>query len=261
MKLISFRLTIPDAEDARGMETPRPTPMTTKIDKAPYTPAPNIPKEKKPTACKPKKGQTWNLKLRIASIFIVFSTSTLGVLCPVFLSRYTKLKNGGYVFTMIQQTGTGVIISTVFIHLLEAAFLEFESPCVDEWIVYEPTPMAVALGGIFFAFLVDYCGVRILAYQAAKTQREIDINSSPALSQQDENISPISIGPKDNFARYDAAQARIKRCLMEEKKIGVYIMEGGIIFHSISECARLIVMTTTANRCSGRCSPDNHSRF
>jgi zinc transporter 1/2/3 len=236
-------LTIPDAGDALVQETSKPKP-TTKAGHSHGQPAQNSHKEKKPTTCKPRKGDTWNLKLRVASIFVIFFTSTIGVLGPVFLSRYTKLTHDGYVFTIIKQFGTGIIISTVFVHLLDHAVLQFDNPCVGE-LQYEPTPMAVTMSGAFLSFLVDYIGIRILANQTEKSLRRNNEQHQTNQAQQDDAISPVSVEIKDAFAEYDMAQAHIKRNQIEEKKLGVFLMEGGIIFHSISEFEKHILSSRT----------------
>ncbi|KAF2431658.1 Zinc/iron permease, partial [Tothia fuscella] len=143
----------------------------------------------------------YTLKLRVAAVFILLTTSTIGILAPIFLRNFKKVASDGLVFTIFKQFGTGVIISTVFIHLLMHAVLQFLNPCVGE-MEYEGTVMAIAMGGAFFSFLVDYAGVQYLR-RYRKHQ-----DSRPQNESHD-------------------------RQRMDEEKLSVFIMEGGIIFHSI----------------------------
>jgi zinc transporter 1/2/3 len=112
--------------------------------------------------------------------------------------------------------------------------MQFDNPCLGG-LEYEPTPFAVTMAGAFLSFLVDYSGIRILAHQTAQRQRAREEMSGANQTQQDA-ISPISSDGKDAFEQYDAARANdLKRNQAEEQKLGVFIMEGGIIFHSISK--------------------------
>ena len=96
--------------------------------------------------------------LRIASIFVILVTSTFGALFPV-LARRSRLRNviphsafelvplfvfsGLYESSLISQSrfakyfGSGVIIATAFIHLLDPAIEALGNPCLTgAWTEY-----------------------------------------------------------------------------------------------------------------------------
>lgn len=59
----------------------------------------------------------YNVGLRIGSLFIVLVTSAIGVLAPLLLHKLVIGKIGATVLMAVKQFGTGVIISTAFIHV------------------------------------------------------------------------------------------------------------------------------------------------
>lgn len=56
------------------------------------------------------------MPLRIGLIFAVLATSALGVFAPIFLMRYLPNKMSVLLITL-KQFGTGIIISTAFVHV------------------------------------------------------------------------------------------------------------------------------------------------
>ncbi|KAH9931969.1 Zinc/iron permease [Fomitopsis serialis] len=100
--------------------------------------------------------------LRIASIFIILATSLFGALFPVLARRHRVL---GVVipetaFKVAKYFGSGVIIATAFIHLLDPATQELTSPCLSEaWQNY-PYAMAICLCSIFMIFIVELIAFR-----------------------------------------------------------------------------------------------------
>ncbi|GJE90265.1 ZIP zinc/iron transport family [Phanerochaete sordida] len=107
-------------------------------------------------------GATGSTGLRIASVFIILTGSMFGALFPV-LSRRTRwlaphIPKG--VFDFAKYFGSGVIIATAFIHLLDPATDELGSPCLAPgWSDY-PYALAIALISIFMIFIVELIAFR-----------------------------------------------------------------------------------------------------
>lgn len=59
----------------------------------------------------------YNVGLRIGSLFIVLVTSSIGVLAPLLLHKLVIGSIGANILMAIKQFGTGIIISTAFIHV------------------------------------------------------------------------------------------------------------------------------------------------
>jgi zinc transporter 1/2/3 len=55
--------------------------------------------------------------LRIGTLFVVLVTSTIGVFLPMLLVKLPFAKVNAVVSTVIKQFGTGIILSTAFVHV------------------------------------------------------------------------------------------------------------------------------------------------
>ncbi|KAJ9096126.1 hypothetical protein QFC20_006501 [Naganishia adeliensis] len=103
--------------------------------------------------------------LRIAAIFIILVTSLIGALAPVVLHQTNVLPT--YVFEQVlcllfaKFFGSGVIISTAFIHLLAPAFEQLGSECLPEsWRNYPWAP-AIAMFAVYVIFFFEVAANRI----------------------------------------------------------------------------------------------------
>lgn len=119
------------------------------------------------------------------------------------------------------------------------AAIQFDNPCLGE-LQYEATVMALAMAGAFIAFLVDYTGVQYLrkkqrydmdrfgnqnARVAGMRIRHIHLDKFETSTVQVEDVTAET----DRMMRLEA----MRKSSNDEEKLGVVIMEGGIIFHSI----------------------------
>ncbi|SCU78648.1 LAFA_0A07712g1_1 [Lachancea sp. 'fantastica'] len=99
-----------------------------------------------------------SLGARISSIIVIFVVSTFFTLFPVIASQVKWLRIPRYVYLFARYFGTGVIVATAFIHLLDPAYGEIgPSTCVGRnghWADYSWCP-AIVLITVFVVFLVD----------------------------------------------------------------------------------------------------------
>lgn len=63
------------------------------------------------------RSRDYNISLRIGTLFVVLVTSSIGVFLPMLLVKLRSAKINGVVSTVIKQFGTGVILSTAFVHV------------------------------------------------------------------------------------------------------------------------------------------------
>ncbi|PSS30990.1 hypothetical protein PHLCEN_2v2478 [Hermanssonia centrifuga] len=107
-------------------------------------------------------GDDSDFHLRVASIFIILAGSMAGALFPVLSRRTVWLSTRvpKSVFDFAKYFGSGVIIATAFIHLLDPAIDELNSPCLAPgWSEY-PYALAIALFSIFTIFIVEIIAFR-----------------------------------------------------------------------------------------------------
>ncbi|KAK8121356.1 high-affinity Zn(2+) transporter z.t1.c1 [Apiospora kogelbergensis] len=84
-----------------------------------------------------------------------------GVYGPI-LMRVRAPSTKHAVFIFVKQFGTGVVVSTAFVHLFTHANLMFENKCLGR-INYEATPAAILLGGVIVSFMVDFLSHRLFS--------------------------------------------------------------------------------------------------
>ncbi|KID92463.1 Zinc/iron permease [Metarhizium guizhouense ARSEF 977] len=149
----------------------------------------------------------YNVGLRVGLLFVIMASSALGVFGPIFLHKVLP-RRLSTIFTLLKQFGTGIIISTAFVHLFTHASLMFGNKCIGE-LGYEGTTAAILMAGIFLSFLVEYIGQRIVL---AKTR-------STAL-----------------LTREKQAEA-----LLSTEVVSILVMEAGILFHSLLIGLTLVV--------------------
>lgn len=186
----------------------------------------------------------YNMRIRVGSLFIVFVTSSVAVFGPILLRRFAKnMSTTGIRFTMIKQFGTGVIISTALIHLLTHASLQFASKCLGE-LDYEATTTAIVMAGAFLTFLVEFLGGRYIMHRRSQeaATASVSANGSSAGSSisgpKAENSENLRTPDDLEMSRqpppppvYHGGQGH--DIVESDDKLSVWVMEMGIIFHSI----------------------------
>jgi len=167
-----------------------------------------------------RREREYNIPLRIGLLFVVLITSGLGVFAPIILSRLPVLPHTDLVLLVLKQFGTGVIISTAFVHLFTHAQLMFSNPCLGE-LSYEATTAAIVMAGIFLSFLVEYIGRRFAQSKMAKVGSASE-------------HSDVSTDNKSGMDQPPAIEAeRIGHHGHPADTVGVTVMEAGIVFHSL----------------------------
>ncbi|WYZ33936.1 hypothetical protein EsH8_I_000212 [Colletotrichum jinshuiense] len=152
-----------------------------------------------------KVTRDYNIPLRIGLIFVILVTSAFGVYFPIVMIKWMPAKTHT-IFLILKQFGTGIIISTAFVHLYTHAQLMFGNECLGE-LGYEGTTSAIVMAGIFLSFLVEYVGKRMVMAKMAA-------NPSAAT-------------------------------LLSPETVSVLVLECGIIFHSILIGITLVVAGDT----------------
>ncbi|AEO59559.1 hypothetical protein MYCTH_2307966 [Thermothelomyces thermophilus ATCC 42464] len=155
----------------------------------------------------------YNIRLRVGLLFVMLVTSSIGVFGPILVASYVSPSHP--VFTVLRQFGTGVIISTAFVHLYTHATLMFENECLGE-LTYESTASAILMAGLFLSFLVEYSGNRLIQWRESKAKAKE--------------------GSIESGADADAAPAAARTDM-----VNIVVLEAGVIFHSLLIGLTLVV--------------------
>ncbi|OJD25837.1 hypothetical protein ACJ73_02788 [Blastomyces percursus] len=189
-----------------------------------------------PPSCE-RTDRDYNIPLRIGSLFVILATSAIAVFGPMLWARFFNTSMNGFVLTGIKQFGTGIMVSTAFIHLLTHAQLMFSSRCIGI-LEYEAVTGAIAMAGIFLSFLVEYAGNRFLLTRQPDgnphAHGDVEPQSTPTKSAKESDTEQTA-PTLANLGHHHHTLTR------PDDKLGVMVMEAGIIFHSIIIGLTLVV--------------------
>ncbi|KAJ8694704.1 hypothetical protein PTI98_007356 [Pleurotus ostreatus] len=174
--------------------------------------------------------------LRVASIFIILVGSTAGALFPVLARRSSWLHVPKSMFDFAKYFGSGVIIATAFIHLLDPALEALGSECLAPgWSEY-PYALALCLLSIFMIFIVELVAFRWGTAKLAKLGLRHDphghnvgshVSHGPEgelINEQEKTKADVESQSSGNPMYTESAMAQI---------IGVAILEFGVVLHSV----------------------------
>ncbi|KAJ5376629.1 hypothetical protein N7509_013515 [Penicillium cosmopolitanum] len=179
----------------------------------------------------------YEMPLRIGTLFVVLVTSAIGVFAPILLVKLPFASVNSVVMTIIKQFGTGIIISTAFIHLYTHATLMFTNDCLGE-LDYEGTTSAIVMVGIFLAFLLEYFGHRVMVARSRKGSAPcIDGTGCQEESESRKDGSQSTQHPTIAHLGHSHGEDPTKPAT----KFSVLVMEAGILFHSILIGLTLVV--------------------
>lgn len=176
------------------------------------------------------------LGARISSVFVIFFISTAVTFFPVVAKRVPRLKIPLYVYLFARYFGTGVIIATAFVHLLDPSYAEIgPNTCVGmtgNWALYS-WPPAIALASAMGVFLLDlgaelYVESKYGLDKSDPTTAIVQGFTEPAEGVQrtksNNEKAAFDITELDTEAAERSFQQQIAAFL---------ILEFGVIFHSV----------------------------
>jgi len=184
----------------------------------------------------------YDIPLRIGLLFVILVTSAIGAFGPILVKRLFNLSTEGIIFVIIKQFGTGVIISTAFVHLITHASLMWNNDCMKE-LEYEATGSAITMAGIFLAFFIEYLGNRAILWRSSKflNKETSQLEKNPSLPNSNSEADSSNKNPTNVNVNNDLDHVHSHGLLMPKDKVSVLMMEMGIIFHSILIGITLVV--------------------
>lgn len=111
-------------------------------------------------ACDTGNDYDGRIGLRIAALFIIWVTSSIGAIFPIFANRHKGLKVPDWVFFICKYFGSGVIVATAFIHLLGPAEDALRNECLTGTITEYSWAEGIVLMTIFVLFFVELMVMR-----------------------------------------------------------------------------------------------------
>ncbi|GKZ81781.1 hypothetical protein CBS63078_7559 [Aspergillus niger] len=179
---------------------------------------------------------------RISSIFVILFVSTAFTFFPVVAKSMPRWKIPHNVYIFARYFGTGVILATAFIHLLDPAYKRIgPKTCVGvsgNWSIYSWCA-GIVLASITLIFLLDLAAE---VYVENKYGMHREENATDAFISGDPTSAHVHPNPEDGrmSAEKTSPTATSAETSSEQSErsfrqqiAGFLILEFGIIFHSV----------------------------
>ncbi|KAH9895843.1 Zinc/iron permease [Cubamyces lactineus] len=177
---------------------------------------------------------------RLLIMAVIFVVSLVAVSFPTITETYRSIRVPSVFFFVGKHFGTGVILSTAFVHLLQDAFKALQDPAVNErWKVDRWSGMIV-LGSLLAIFLVEYTSTafvdRLHSYSSAPSSPTVSPSSSSAPSIQldldEDGALPPSARPSIIVQSPHGTKSMVGDSLPRRHKHRSSLKDGG---HQVSE--------------------------
>ncbi|KAI9477849.1 MAG: Zinc/iron permease [Benjaminiella poitrasii] len=195
----------------------------------------------------------YNMGLRVGSLFIILGTTSLGTYTPILLHRISPYDRGGirdWILTIGKFFGTGVILATAFVHMLPNAFRNFSNRCLTGgWLSYGSFAGVFCMISSFALQLLEVASVSQFTKYHQRQLRKQERDAEMALPSV---IEETTFSEKMSTADTVQAAATTTHCHEHHvgdghdhahgallngddayKHIGTYILELGIVMHSV----------------------------
>ncbi|WFD33045.1 hypothetical protein MSPP1_004102 [Malassezia sp. CBS 17886] len=190
--------------------------------------------------CVGAKEKVEHLGVRIGAIFVIWVSSAVFTLLPIITKRIPRLTVPAAVYDIAKYFGSGVIIATAFIHLLEPANDELSMPCLNANFQVYPMAYGFALISLMLVFMCEFFAYRVgskivsdslgasVHHHAAGHNDAHDVDEPVATHAIDEQVDKWPV------KHVDEEGAKVNKAAMGTTEVvGVLVLEFGIVFHSV----------------------------
>ncbi|KAJ5260496.1 hypothetical protein N7478_012101 [Penicillium angulare] len=189
-----------------------------------------------------------HLGARISSIFVILFVSSAFTVFPVFSQRMPRWKIPFSVYIFARYFGTGVILATAFVHLLDPAYKRIgPKTCVGVsgyWGEYSWCA-AIVLASVVIIFLLDLAAEVYVEHKYGVHRDEdatnafiqhhdhLDSNGESTSVQDLEKTTPTPISNKKPADLTSSGDSVIAERSFRQQIAAFLLLEFGIIFHSV----------------------------
>ena len=203
--------------------------------------------------CTGERNEVDNIGLRIGAIFIMLGSSAVFTLLPIVMRRFPRLGTPQWIFDMFKYFGSGVIIATALIHLLEPATDALSAPCLNSDFQSYPMAYAFCLISMMLLFMSEFfayrLGTRVLGKHAAESESHHHhavghmnavVNAHEQEHEHEHMVHHDECDmeeaiPEDKLAdvESDIVPVRSSDVTAASEIVGVFVLEFGVVFHSV----------------------------
>jgi len=198
-----------------------------------------------------------HMGVRISAVFVVLVTSAGATLFPIVTRRLARVKISENFYDFAKYFGSGVIIATAFVHLLQPAQEELGHTCLLKSFQEYPMAYAFALISMMIMFLGEFYAYRFGA-EILERHGLGRVSEQHTCGPPDARVFNEDIASEQPSATHDVASPTSEEARLEAKDvdpesgpmgtedvvikkqssgtvevIGVFVLELGILFHSV----------------------------
>lgn len=151
---------------------------------------------------------------------------------PLSAKKIPRFHIPNVAFTFAKFFGSGVIIATAFIHLLASSFSELGDPCLSTfWDVNYPWSAGFSMIAVFSLFTIELLAMRVAHISFATTDALgatdyiVDTHSQSHINLE----SPPVKGATETATTVNNGETGG----LDARLVGFFILEFGVIFHSV----------------------------
>lgn len=193
---------------------------------------------------------------RISAIFVIMATSLFGTYFPILSSRHSFIRMPNWCFVMAKYFGSGVIVATAFIHLLEPANDALSDECLGGTFADYPWAYGICLMSLFAIFFAELCSYTFLESKLSGGQdhshshfgnAEIYTKEQDGDSEKHDDAPETqpqmpmqNVGGHYSHAKHHQDPEVIGTLVEDVDKekysqqlLSLFILEFGILFHSV----------------------------
>ncbi|KAK9471036.1 Zinc/iron permease [Dipodascopsis tothii] len=180
--------------------------------------------------------------VRISAVFVILFAGTMSTLLPLFVRSSRKSSLRDAVFFIAKFFGSGVIVATAFIHLLDPAMEELGDECLGgAWEEY-PWALGICMFSIFALFFLELLTVRFASFESFSQPV-----SSGHTTERDPHTAHVHVHPdQDEEEDAVAGEKQVRSSTASDVEsqtpyadslatqlTALFILEFGVVFHSI----------------------------
>lgn len=178
--------------------------------------------------------ENYNLPLQVGGLFLILVLSAFSCSFPVMVVRFSWLRAPRQLLWLCKHLGTGVILATVFVHLIPTAYSKLLDPCLSD-ILPDRLPAVVGLIMLIGALVVPLIELILASWNLGHSHQS-DLSVLEQTGQQERasiGDSAIEMGPAHSHPGAEHEATASGKPDSTRQLLQCWLIEGGIIFHSI----------------------------
>ncbi|KAH3675470.1 hypothetical protein WICMUC_002759 [Wickerhamomyces mucosus] len=180
--------------------------------------------------------------MRVLALFIILISSVIGSYFPILSSRFSFVRLPDWCWFIAKFFGSGVIIATGFVHLLQPANEALSDPCLTGTLADYPWAFGICLMSLFLLFFSEIIAHYFVAKASGSWEQphshlgnlgeDYSIDSKKDIEKQTNVPGTDHYGHDESHIDADEQTAKERENYLGQV-LAVFVLEFGVIFHSI----------------------------